>query len=401
VSAVSSIPVPSAADILVDLLVILVAAKLAAELAERLGFPVVVAEIAAGLVVGPSVLGLVDGGPVLSVLGELGIVLLLLEVGLQLDLAHLGAVARPATAVAAAGTALTLVGGWGALVAAGQPGDVALFLAAGVTATSIGIAARVFAELRRLDTVEARVVLGAAVVDDVLGLLTLTVVAKVVGGGSISAASVVGTVVLAVGFLLVAGVTGVRIAAPLFAAIERLARSPGTPLGLALAFTLALAVLADAAGLAPLIGAFVAGLALARTEQAEQVQRDLTPLGHVLVPVFFLRVGVDADLAAILRPGALGVAALLIVAAVAAKLACGAFAFGIPGDRLLIGLGMLPRGEVGLVFAALGLHGGILDTERYGALLLTIFVTDLLAPVLLRRRLRHSPPHAPDEIPGE
>jgi Kef-type K+ transport system membrane component KefB len=389
---VSAIPVPSAGGILVDLLVVLVAAKVAAELAERLGFPVVVAEIAAGVVVGPSVLGLVDEGPALSVLGELGIVLLLLDVGLQLDLAHLGAVARPAAAVAVAGTALTLVGGWGAAVAVGQPGDVALFLAAGVTATSIGISARVFTDLGRLATVEARVVLGAAVVDDVLGLLALTIVAKVVGGGSISAASVLGTATLAVGYLVVAGVVGIRIAAPLFGGIERLARSPGTPLGLALAFTLALAVLADAAGLAPLIGAFVAGLALARTDQAERVRRDLTPIGHVLVPVFFLRVGVDADLAAILRPGALGLAAALLVAAVAAKLACGAFAFGPTGDRLLVGLGMLPRGEVGLVFAALGLHQGILDTERYGALLLTIFLTDLLAPVLLRRRLRRPPP---------
>jgi Kef-type K+ transport system membrane component KefB len=277
-------------------------------------------------------------------------------------------------------------------VAAGQPGDVALFLAAGVTATSIGISARVFTDLGRLATVEARVVLGAAVVDDVLGLLALTVVAKVVGGDSISATSVLGTVALAIGFLVVAGIAGVRLAAPLFRGIERLARSPGTPLGLALAFTLALAVLADAAGLAPLIGAFVAGLALARTEEAERVQRDLTPIGHVLVPVFFLRVGVDADLAAIVRPGALGLAAVLLAAAVVAKRACGAFAFGPTGDRLLIGLGMLPRGEVGLVFAALGLHQGILDTEGYGALLLTIFVTDLLAPVLLRRRLRRPPP---------
>lgn len=380
--------IPSASTILVDLLVVLVAAKVAAELAERAGFPVVVAEIAAGVVVGPSLLNLVDEGAALAVLGELGIVLLLLDVGLQLDLTHLGAVARPAAAVAVAGTVLTLASGWGAAAAAGQPGDVALFLAAGVTATSIGISARVFADLGRLSSVEARVVLGAAVVDDVLGLLTLTVVAKLVGGDSISAASVAGTVALATGYLVVAGVVGVRIAAPLFGAIERLARSPGTPLGLALAFTLGLAVLADAAGLAPLIGAFVAGLALARTEQAERVRRDLTPFGHVLVPVFFLRVGVDADLAAIIRPGALGLAAVLLVAAVGAKLACGAFAFGPTGDRLLVGLGMLPRGEVGLVFATLGLHQGILDTERYGALLLTIFVTDLLAPVLLRWRLR-------------
>lgn len=397
----SALPPPNAADILFDLLVVLVAAKLAAELAERLGFPVVVAEIAAGIVVGPSVLGLVEAGPALSVLGELGIVLLLLEVGLQLDFAHLGAVARSAAAVATAGTLLTLAGGWAATVTAGQPGKVALFLAAGVTATSIGISARVFTDLGRLDTVEARLVLGAAVVDDVLGLLALTVVAKMVGGDAISVASVLATVALAVGYLVVAGVTGVRLAAPLFRGVERLARSPGTPLGLALAFTLALAVLADAAGLAPLIGAFVAGLALARTDQAEQVQRDLRPLGHVLIPVFFLRVGVDADLCAIVRPGALGLAAVLLAAAVAAKLACGAFAFGSPADRLLVGLGMLPRGEVGLVFAALGLHEGILDTERYGALLLTIFVTDLMAPVLLRRRLRRTGPDVADDGPDE
>jgi Kef-type K+ transport system membrane component KefB len=293
--------------------------------------------------------------------------------------------------MAVSGTVFTLGFGWVAARGVVDSGDTALFLAAAMTATSLGISARVFGDLGRLDTLEARTVLGAAVVDDVIGLLTLTVVARLVTGGSLSFASVAGTLLLAVGYLLVAGVTGVRLAAPLFRVIERLARSPGTPLALALAFTLGLAALADAAGLAPLIGAFVAGLALARTEQAERVQRDLTSVGHILVPVFFLRVGVDADLADVVRPGALGLAGLLVVAAVAGKVVCGWFATGSAADRLALGLGMVPRGEVGLVFAGLGLHEGILDGERYGALLLAILVTDLVGPVLLRWRLRRRP----------
>jgi Kef-type K+ transport system membrane component KefB len=328
---------------------------------------------------------------VLLVLGELGIVLLLLDVGLQLDLSHLGAVARPATTMAIAGTVTTLGCGWIMAVAVGQPGDTALFLAAAVTATSLGISARVFADLGRLDTVEARTVLGAAVVDDVIGLITLTVVARLVTGGSVSAVSVAGTLALAAGYLAVAGVTGVRLAAPMFRVIERLARGPGTPLALALAFTLGLAALADIAGLAPLIGAFVAGLALARTDQCERVRRDLIPIGHVLIPVFFLRVGVEADLGDVVRPGALGLAAVLAVAAVAGKLLCGLFAVGSSADRLVLGLAMVPRGEVGLVFAGLGLHQGILDNQSYGALLLTILVTAMATPVLLRRRLRPPP----------
>jgi len=378
----------SASEILLDLLVILVAAKAVAEVAERVGLPAVAGEMVAGLLVGPSLLGLVEPGPVLTVLGELGIVLLLLDVGLQLDLSHLGAVARPATAMAVGGTALTLGAASAAAAAVVHPGDTALFLGAAVTATSLGISARVFADLGRLDTVEARTVLGAAVVDDVIGLLTLTVVARLVTGDSLSIAAAAGTLVLAVGYLVVAGVTGVRLAAPLFRGIERLARSPGTPLALALAFTLALAALADAAGLAPLIGAFVAGLALARTDQAERVQRDLTPIGHVLIPVFFLRVGVDADLGEILQPGALRLAALLVAAAVAGKVLCGWCAAGSRADRLVLGLGMVPRGEVGLVFAGLGLREGILDPEQYGALLVTILLTALVGPMLLRWRLR-------------
>jgi Kef-type K+ transport system membrane component KefB len=325
-------PNPSVSTVLVDLVVVVVAARGAAALAGRLGFPVVVAEIAAGVVVGPSVLDLVGESSALGLLAGLGIVLLLFDVGIEFDLAHLGAVARPAVAVALAGTVLTLAGGWGAAMAVGQPSDVALFLAGGVTATSIGISARVFADLARLSTVEARVVLGAAVVDDVLGLVTLAAVTKLVAGEASTA---------------------------------------------------------PALGSVTIIGAFAGGLAVAaRRERGERVKRGLAPIGRVLVPVFFVRVGVDADLAAIVRPGALGLAAVLLAAAVTAKLVCGAFAFGSTADRVLVGFGMLPRGEVGLVFATLGLHEGILDDERYGALLLTIFVTDLLAPVLLRWRLR-------------
>jgi len=387
--------------ILLDVLVVLVAAKVAAEVAERAGVPAVVGEIAAGILVGPSVLGLVADDAVLQVLGQLGVVLLLLEVGLQLDLAELGAVGRAAVLVALVGVAAPFVGGVAVATALGEPAEVALFLGAALTATSVGISARVFGDLGALAGVEARIVLGAAVVDDVLGLVVLTVVARLVTEGSVSLASVAGVLGLAVAFLAVMGTVGVRLAPPLFRLVKRLARSPGTMVALALAFTLGVASLAQAARLAPIVGAFVAGLALARTDQGERIRRELTPVGHLLVPVFFLEVGINVRLGELADPQVIGLAAVLAAVAVAGKLAAAAGAIGTPGDKLLVGLGMLPRGEVGLIFAGLGLRAGVLDARLYATLLLTILATDLVAPGLLRWRLRRVQPEARPAEVGE
>lgn len=374
--------------ILLDILVVLVAAKLAVEVAERVGLPPVVGEILAGLAIGPTALGLVETTEVLRTLGEIGVILLLLQVGLEMDLAELGAVGRASMLVAVVGVVLPFAGGYGVAAAFGEPTNTAIFVGAALTATSVGITARVFGDLRALASIEARTVLGAAVADDVLGLVILTVVVRLVAGGSVSAAAVAGIAALALAFLVITASAGIRLAPPLFALIDRHARSAGTLVAVALAFALAFAELAHAARLATVVGAFVAGLSLARSRQADKIRRELTPVGHLFVPVFFLQIGIEADVASLVRPRALALATALGVVAVLGKLAAAVGMFGSPGDRLLVGLGMLPRGEVGLIFAGIGLREGILGDDLYAALLLVVLLTTLVTPPLLGRRLR-------------
>lgn len=385
-----------AGAVLFDILVVLAAAKVAAEIAERVGVPPVVAEIVAGVLVGPSALGLVQPSETLHVLGEMGVILLLLGVGLEMDLRGLRAVGRASLLVALAGVVLPMLSGWAAGRALGEPGDTALFVGAALGATSVGITARVFADLRSLGTVEARTVLGAAVADDVLGLVILTVVVRIVTDGSVSAGTVAEVVGVAVLFLVLATLVGLRVGPPAFAWLARSARGAGTLVAAALVFTLAFAELADRAELAPIVGAFVAGLCLAGTPAAERVERDLRPVGHLFVPVFFLAIGIDIDLAALADGRVLAVAGVLTVVAVLGKLASAVGMVGAPGDRLTVGLGMIPRGEVGLIFASIGLQTGVLDDDLYAALLVVVLATTLATPPLLRWRVgRRSRPAAP------
>ena len=373
-------------EVLFGILVVLVFAKLAAEIAERIGIPAVVGEIVAGAVIGPSVLGWVEPNRTLETLAELGVILLLLEVGMEMDLGELRRVGRAAIGVAIVGVATPFALGVGAALALGLSSNEAVFLGAALTATSVGITARVFGDLRALASVEARTVLGAAVADDVLGLLILTVVTRLVTQGSVNAVDVAALSVTAIGFIVAATAVGLKFAPPLFRLVARHGRGTGTLVAVALAFTLGLAELAHAAHLAPIIGAFVAGLALARTQQAGRVRRELAPVGHLFVPVFFLQIGIDADIAQFARPQALALAGVLLVVGVAGKLASVAGLFGAPGDRWLIGLGMVPRGEVGLIFATLGLRQGVISGDVYAALLMVVLATTLMTPAALRLR---------------
>jgi Kef-type K+ transport system membrane component KefB len=375
------------AEILRDILVVLVAAKVAAELAERVGVPAVVGEIVAGILIGPSLLNAVGhSDEVLRTLGEIGVILLLLDVGLEMDIGELAKVGRSSVLVAIVGVVTPMVLGIGAMEIIGQDFKTSLFVGAALTATSVGITARVFGDLRALATTEARIVLGAAVADDVMGLVVLTVVVRLVTEGSVSVLSVASIVVVAVLFLVLGGVVGLRIAPPLFDAVDRFSRSTGTLVAIALAFTLGFAELADAAKLAPIVGAFVAGIALSKTRQSGRIARELAPVGHLFIPVFFLQIGIDADISSFGQAGVLRDAGLLLVVAVIGKLVSPLGALGAPGDKVLIGLGMLPRGEVGLIFATLGLQNGVLGEDLYAALLLVVLVTTLVTPQLLKVR---------------
>jgi Kef-type K+ transport system membrane component KefB/glycine cleavage system regulatory protein len=349
--------------------------------------PPVLGEIVAGILVGPSVLGLVGADDVLRVLGELGVILLLLQVGLEMDLGELGSVGRASLSVATVGVVVPFAAGIAAGFAFGMSGNEALFVGAALTATSVGITARVFGDLRALASVEARTVLGAAVADDVIGLVILTVVTRIVSEGSVSLASVTWIVVVAVGFLVITTFVGIRVAPPLFATVTRHSRSSGTLVAVALAFTLAIAELADAAKLAPIVGAFVAGLVMARSAPAERIRRELTSVSHLLIPVFFLQIGIDAEIDQFIHAKVLALAGVLLVVAILGKLASIAGMWGATGDRLLVGIGMIPRGEVGLIFATIGLRQGVFGDDVYAALLLVILVTTVATPPALRQRL--------------
>ena len=220
--------------ILGNLLIIILVARLAAELAERIKIPAVLGEIVAGIIIGPSVLGLIDPIKHLDVadmvllLGEIGVILLLFQVGLEMDLGEMAKVGKPAFVVAIIGVAVPFAAGFGVAASFGEDAKVALFIGATLTATSVGITARVLGDLRALALRESRIVLGAAVADDVLGLVILTVVVKVVTEGSISAGVVLETIGLAVGFLLITGLLAIYVIPRLFTRIDRLAKSTTT-----------------------------------------------------------------------------------------------------------------------------------------------------------------------------
>jgi len=378
------------AQFLTDILIVLIAAKAAAEISERIGIPAVVGEIVAGVIVGPSVLGLVGrGDDVLVTLGEIGVVLLLLEVGMEMDLVELGKVGKASFLVATVGVVTPMVLGFLAMGAVTDDFDTKLFVAAALTATSVGITARVFGDLRALATTEARLVLGAAVADDVMGLVVLTVVVRLVTEGSVSVLSVLWIVVVAVAFLVIGGIVGLKVAGPLFAFVDRFSRSTGTLVAIAFAFALGFARLAEAAQLAPIVGAFVAGIALSRADAAPRISRELAPVGHLFIPVFFLGIGIDADVGAFFSADVLRDAGILLVVAAVGKLVSPLGALGTRGDKILIGLGMLPRGEVGLIFATIGLQNGILGDDLYAALLLVVLATTLITPPLLKFRYTH------------
>lgn len=374
---------------------ILVAAKLLGELAERVGQPAVLGELIAGVLLGGSVLGVVpvEGGPaeLIHVLAELGVLLLLFEIGLETDLREMFRVGPASLSVAVVGVAVPFALGYAywayAPHPAGGSGDLttaAIFVGATLTATSVGITARVLSDLGRMDTPEARIIIGAAVIDDVLGLVILSVVSGVAAGAAITVFGVLRTLAVAVGFLVVAVVVG-RFAAPrLFDVIVRM-RVRYVLLVFAIAFALGLSALASLAGSALIIGAFAAGIILSGINQFDTIEREVRPVASIFTPIFFVSVGASVDLR-LLDPttpesrGTLTVAAVLIVIAIVGKLAAGWAAPWAGIRRIVVGVGMVPRGEVGLIFADIGRRSGVLSDGVFGAVLLMIMVTTFVAP---------------------
>jgi Kef-type K+ transport system membrane component KefB len=366
----------------------LVGAKLLGELARRVRQPAVLGELLAGVVLGPSVLGLVPLSDAMLLLAEVGVMLLLFEVGLETDLEEIMRVGGRALAVALIGMALPFLGGFLVTRLLGYPSLAAVFVGAALTATSIGITARVLRELDALATPEGRIILGAAVADDVLGLVVLAVVSRVAERGAVDAWEVSRATGLAVGFLALALLLGIPIGRRLVRIVDR-AEVRGVLVAASVALALLLAYAASRAGSAPIIGAFAAGLVLARTNRRHEIDTALKPVADVFAPLFFVFVGAQVNVA-YLNPAiaenraALLLALLLSVVGSLGKIAAGWGAWGNV-RRLFVGAGMVPRGEVGLVFASIGRATGALPERVFVALVLTVFVTTFLAPPLIER----------------
>jgi Kef-type K+ transport system membrane component KefB len=396
--------------VLLALAFVLVAAKLAGELVERLGQPAVLGELLVGIALGnaafvggPDTAGLVSS-ETFTVLAELGAVLLLFQVGLESTPKQMLAIGGPAARVAVVGVVAPMLLGFalGELARPDESWMLHAFLGAMLSATSVGITARVLKDADALRSPFARVILGAAVIDDVLGLLVLAVISGIIGaaggGELLSAGAIALIVVKAFAFLAGALLIGSFVSPRLFRGALAL-RARGVVLALSLGLCFLLAYLALRAGLAPIVGAFAAGLVLEEVHFEGQVKRgepvlreSLEPLIALLVPVFFVRMGMLVDVASFASASVAGFALLLTAAAILGKLACAvATPRGVSG--LTVGLGMMPRGEVGLIFAGMGakllLDGRpVVDPATYAAAVFMVIVTTMLTPPLLLWSLR-------------
>ena len=412
------------AAVLLSIVVIYLASKVGGELLSRFGLPPVLGELVGGVVVGISVLHLLvfpEGGAesssslimtflqttagltpdaadavftaqseVISVLSELGVIILLFEIGLESNIKDLMAVGVQALVVAVVGVVVPFTAGTvGLMTLFGIPAIPAIFAGAALTATSIGITSKVLSELGRLNSKEGQIILGAAVIDDVLGIIVLAVVASLAKEGSVDVGKVIYLIISASSFLLGAVVLG-NIFSKAFVAITSLLKTRGGLVIPAFIFAFVMAYFAAAIQLEAILGSFAAGLVLDETDERVELQKQVIPIADMLVPIFFVTVGAKTDLG-VLNPAipsnreGLVMAIFLIVVAILGKLVTGLSVFGQPQiNRLAIGVGMIPRGEVGLVFLGIGSSIGILSKPLEAAIIMMVILTTFLAPPLLR-----------------
>lgn len=409
------------APTLLALIAILVAAKLGGELFERLGLPSVLGELVGGMILGN--LALInpawnffealrvtplttDWAVVIDSLARLGVIVLLFEVGLESTIKGMMKVGGSSFIVAVLGVVAPMILGFGAswLFIRNMPAALAgvsasfnlnyvhLFIGTVLCATSVGITARVFKDLGKLQQKESQIVLGAAVIDDVLGLIVLAVVSGIVTsaelGQPLAVGSILRLIVIALGFLGGTLVLGAFLVPRFLKQVSRL-RVSGLMLVSALVFAFALAYLANLSGLAPIVGAFAAGLLLEEVHfrgfrEDIQLEDLIRPVSTFLVPVFFVTMGIQVRLETFADMPVLGLAAALTVAAIIGKQVCGLGVLEKGLDRISIGVGMIPRGEVGLIFASIGKNLKVVDDATYSAVVIMIILTTLLTPPLLK-----------------
>jgi Kef-type K+ transport system membrane component KefB len=392
------------ARFLLIIVAILMVGKVSGELAERIGQPAVLGELLGGVILGGSVLGVVPTAPgdpmaeMVHLMAQVGVVILLFEVGLETDLKEMFRVGKAAAVVALVGVLIPFglgAGYWyfanpdlGAHPEGVSITKIALFVGATLTATSVGITARVLSDLEQMRTREARTIIGAAVIDDVLGLVMLALVVGLVAGSDVTIGAVTWTLLKAVGFLVLAVVIGNFIGPHLFDFVDRL-RVRGVLLVSAFCFALLLAALADFSDSAMIIGSFAAGIILSTTNQFDLVDERIEPVADVFTPIFFVSVGAAVNVQLVLpwsqefHTGVLVIGAVLTTVAVLGKVVAG---FSVPWEKmngLAIGVGMIPRGEVGLIFTDIGRRGGLLSEPVFSAILIMVMLSTFITPPLL------------------
>lgn len=412
------------AAVLLSLVVIYFASKAGGELCARINLPPVLGELVGGVLVGVSAFSLLvfpEGGieasqsllmqflqataglspeaapavfatqsEVISVLAELGVIILLFEIGLESDLQELIKVGPQAAIVAIVGVVVPFAAGTAGLVFFFDLGTIpAIFAGAALTATSIGITAKVLAELGQLTTKEGQIIIGAAVLDDVLGIIVLAVVASLAKTGEVQIVSTIWLIVSAGTFLVGAIILG-RLLSPLFVNLVDGMKTRGQLLTVSIIFVFVLSYIATVIQLEAILGAFAAGLILAETSKRGELEEQVLPIADLFVPIFFVCVGAKTDLS-VLNPAVpanregLIIAAFLIVVAIAGKVVTGFTLFGQPQlNKLAIGVGMIPRGEVGLVFAGVGSASGALSESTEAAIIMMVILTTFVAPPFLR-----------------
>jgi Kef-type K+ transport system membrane component KefB len=412
------------AGVLLSLVVVYLASKIGGEICARLDLPPVLGELVGGVAIGVSALHLLvfpTGGmdasgsmitqmlqmsahltpealnatfaaqsEVISVLAEIGVVILLFEIGLESDLKELLRVGPQAAIVACVGVAMPFAMGTAGLMTLFQvPAVPAIFAGAALTATSIGITARVLSELQRLSSKEGQIIIGAAVLDDVLGIIVLAVVAGLAKTGEVQVGNIVYLIVSAAVFLVGSLWLGLLLNPFLISLVNEL-RTRGQLLIVSLILAFVLSYVAAVIQLEAILGAFAAGLILADTEKRKELKEQIEPIADMLVPIFFVVVGARTDVS-VLNPfvasnrEGLIMATFLVVVAIVGKVVTGFTLWGQPGlNKLAIGVGMIPRGEVGLVFAAVGTASGVLSESLQAAIVVMVIFTTFIAPPLLR-----------------
>jgi Kef-type K+ transport system membrane component KefB len=372
--------------LLFTLFVMFVAAKLAAELFERLKQPAVAGEILAGVVIGPGLLNLVAPTELTGALSEIGVIFLLFLVGLETKPADIFRVGPRAILVAVLGVIVPFVFGYALLLVWGHAHIEAVFTGAAMVATSVGITARVLGQMGLLHLEVSRIILGAAVIDDILGLIILAVVSSLAKEGGVNYAQIATTAGLAIGFTLLVVFVGARAINKITPKVEKL-KLGQSQLVFGLSLCLGLAMVAHTIGVAAIIGAFLAGMALAESAEGTDMPHQAEAVTEFLLPFFLTNIGMQLKLSAFLNPSAIVLAVLITLLAVISKLiGCGLGVLPMGKRKVLqVGMGMVPRGEVGIVVAQIGLGLGVISNAVFGVVLFMAVATTLIAPPFLVR----------------